>query len=169
MYANKQLPRTESHWLQPAMSYRVSGHLRHKWVIPRHTTSYQVTNLEYCVIPNHVSASRLQLAPPLTHTLSDQWDGQGASNTDHAQELSWSKASWDLANNLCGLKITPNGKLMKIVTGEGQRLEVMHTSTKSGIWYVWQVPLVWEEGKGAKGAQPRSPTSGSRGKQVYCP
>ena len=57
---------------QAKASYRVSGNLCHKRVIPRHTTSYQVMNLEYHVIPNHVSASRLWLAPPLTHTPSDQ-------------------------------------------------------------------------------------------------
>ena len=28
---------------------------------------------------------------------------------DRTQELSWSKASWDSANKLCGVKITPNG------------------------------------------------------------
>lgn len=35
---------------------------------------------------------------------------------DCAQELSWSKVSWDSVNKLCGLKITPNGKLMKMVS-----------------------------------------------------
>ena len=32
-------------------------------------------------MPNHMSASGLWLAPALTHTLSDQWDGRGAGDT----------------------------------------------------------------------------------------
>ena len=51
------------------------------------TTSYYVmlhllrhTNLEYCIIENHLSASGLRLAPQLTHTLSDQYDDCGAGD-----------------------------------------------------------------------------------------
>ena len=39
------------------------------------------TNLEYCVIKNHLSASELQLAPRLTHALFGHRDDCGASDT----------------------------------------------------------------------------------------
>ena len=51
----------------------------------RHATSYYVilhhTNLEYCVIVNHLSASGLRLAPHLTHASSGQRNDRGASDT----------------------------------------------------------------------------------------
>ena len=58
-------------------SYRVMGHLRHQL---RHSALYYVTNLEYLVIENHLSASGLRLAPQLTHAPSGQRDDRGTGD-----------------------------------------------------------------------------------------
>ena len=47
----------------------------------RHTTLYYVTNLEYRVIENHLSASGLRLAPHLTHAPSAHAVGRRAGDT----------------------------------------------------------------------------------------
>ena len=81
------------------MSYRNNSHLCHKWVIPHHTASYWVMNLEYRIIPNDMSASGLQLAPLLTHATSDQWDSCGASDKEWTflkETFYWAPSMWSL-------------------------------------------------------------------------
>ena len=53
------------------------AHLCH---LLRHLALYYVTNLEYLVIANHLSASGLRLAPHLTHAPSVQAVGRGAGD-----------------------------------------------------------------------------------------
>ena len=71
-------PITESSRSRLVTSYRVGEHLHHQL---RHTALYYVTNLEYLVIANHLSASGLRLAPQLTHTSSGQHDNRGAGDS----------------------------------------------------------------------------------------
>ena len=70
-------PTTEPSRPRLVTSYRVTEHLRHQL---RHTALYYVTNLEYRVIANHLSASGLRLAPHLTHAPSCQPDDRGAGD-----------------------------------------------------------------------------------------
>ena len=73
---------------QPVTTYRVWEHLHH---LLRHTTSRYVTNLEYHVIANHLSASGLWLAPHLTHALSSHCDDREAGdNLSHVSHRSLS-------------------------------------------------------------------------------
>ena len=72
-------PTTESSRPRLVTSYRVTAHLCHPL---RHLALYYVTNLEYLVIANHLSASGLWLAPHLTHTPSVQAVGRGAGDTN---------------------------------------------------------------------------------------
>ena len=80
---HKLPPTTESSRPRLVTSYRVTIHLRHQL---RHTALYYVTNLEYLVIANHLSASGLQLAPHLTHAPSRHPDGRGAGDTQDKSE-----------------------------------------------------------------------------------
>ena len=75
---HKLSPITESPRPRLVTSYRATEHLRHHL---RHTALFYVTNLEYRVIANHLSASGLRLAPHLTHAPSCQPDGRGAGDT----------------------------------------------------------------------------------------
>ena len=68
---------TESSRSRLVTSYRATEHLRHRL---RHTALFYVTNLEYRVIANHLSASGLRLAPHLTHAPSCQQDDRGAGD-----------------------------------------------------------------------------------------
>ena len=95
-YSNtRKPPRPELPQPQVVMSYTAI----------RPTTSYYVmlhllchTNLEYCVIENHLSASGLRLAPQLTHAPSDQYDDHGAGDKlIHLWRISFGQFSAEIA------------------------------------------------------------------------
>ena len=101
-------PTTESSRPQLVTSYRVTAHLHHPL---RHLTLYYVTNLEYLVIANHLSASGLWLAPHLTHTPSVQAVGRGAGDitpplggwpTTAKLAVAWVGGAFVLSALVCG-------------------------------------------------------------------